>query len=201
MIIGVIVFSILFVLFVALGTLLLCDKGYFLISGYRTLSNEEKTQFVEKNNLKKTFLFYAMYCYAVALVTLVALIGACCNNMVTVFVSYLLFGAGTVAALIVLNATTTFKIVPLHQENVVLSNKKIEVEGKDEVESAPVVVEEVKVEEQPVVEEKPAPAKKPTTAKKSTSTKLRTGTKPATTKTTTKKATATKTATKENTEE
>lgn len=196
MIIGVIVFSILFVLFVALGTLLLCDKGYFLISGYRSLTEEEKTQFVEKNNLKKSFLFYAMYCFAVALVTLVALIGACCNNVVTVFVSYLLFGAGTVAALIVLNATTTFKIVPLHQENVVLSNKKIEVEGKEEVESAPVVVEETKVEEQPV-EEKPATAKK-TTAKKSTSAKLRTGT----TKTTTKKTTTkTKAENKGNTEE
>ena len=196
MIIGVIVFSILFVLFVALGTLLLCDKGYFLISGYRSLTEEEKTQFVEKNNLKKSFLFYAMYCFAVALVTLVALIGACCNNVVTVFVSYLLFGAGTVAALIVLNATTTFKIVPLHQENVVLSNKKIEVEGKEEVESAPVVVEETKVEEQQL-EEKPATVKK-TTAKKSTSAKLRTGT----TKTTTKKtATKTKAENKENTEE
>ena len=196
MIIGVIVFSILFVLFVALGTLLLCDKGYFLISGYRSLTEEEKTQFVEKNNLKKSFLFYAMYCFAVALVTLVALIGACCNNVVTVFVSYLLFGAGTVAALIVLNATTTFKIVPLHQENVVLSNKKIEVEGKEEVESAPVVVEETKVEEQPA-EEKPATVKK-TTAKKSTSAKLRTGT----TKTTTKKTTTkTKAENKENTEE
>ena len=196
MIIGVIVFSILFVLFVALGTLLLCDKGYFLISGYRSLTEEEKTQFVEKNNLKKSFLFYAMYCFAVALVTLVALIGACCNNMVTVFVSYLLFGAGTVAALIVLNATTTFKIVPLNQEHVVLSNKKIEVEGKEEVESAPVVVEETKVEEQPA-EEKPVTVKK-TTAKKSTSAKLRTGT----TKTTTKKTTTkTKAENKENTEE
>ncbi len=197
MIIGVIVFSILFVLFVALGTLLLCDKGYFLISGYRTLSNEEKTQFVEKNNLKKSFLFYAGYCYAVAIVTLIALIGACCNSMVTVFVSYLLFGAGTVASLIVLNATTAFKIVPLHQENVVLSNKKIEVEGKEEIESTPVVVEEVKVEEQPVVEENPAPVKK-TTTKKSTSAKLRTGTKSTTAKKTTTKS---KTETKENTEE
>ena len=188
MIIGVIVFSILFVLFVALGTLLLCDKGYFLISGYRSLTDEEKAQFVEKNNLKKSFLFYAVYCLAVAAVTLVALIGACCNNMTTVFVSYLLFGAGTVASLIVLNATTTFKIVPINQQNVVLSNKKIEVEGKEEVEDAPVVVEEVKEEVKPV-EEEPAPAKK-TTAKKATSAKLRTGTKTTTTKKTTTKAKA-----------
>ena len=195
MIRGVIVFSILFVLFVALGTLLLCDKGYFLISGYRSLKEEEKAQFVEKNNLKKSFLFYAVYCFAVAAVTLMALIGTCFESMATVFISYLLFGAGTVAALIVLNATTTFKIVPLHQENVVLSNKKIEVEGKEEVEEAPVVVEEVKVEEEAKVEETPKTTKKATTTKKSTSAKLRTGT---TTKKTTKKV---EPETKENTEE
>ena len=102
MVLGIIVFSLLFVVFVALGTLLLCNKGYFLISGYRSLSDANKELFKSKNNLKKVFEFYAYYCFAVAVITLVALVGACVESMVIIFISYLVFGAGTIAAKVVL---------------------------------------------------------------------------------------------------
>ena len=43
MLLGVIVFSLLFIVFVVFGTLLISGKGYVFISGYRNLTNEEKT--------------------------------------------------------------------------------------------------------------------------------------------------------------
>ena len=113
MVLGIIVFSLLFVVFVALGTLLLCNKGYFLISGYRSLSDANKELFKSKNNLKKVFEFYAYYCFAVAVITLVALVGACVESMVIIFISYLVFGAGTIAAMIVSNSSAVYKINPI----------------------------------------------------------------------------------------
>lgn len=201
MILGVIVFSLLFLVFVVFGTLLICGKGYFLISGYRNLTDEQKVEFVSKNNLKKVFAFYAYYCYAVAVVTLVALIGACVDSMVVIFVCYLLFGAGTIATMIVANANSAYKITPVNTDIVkstpviipeVPEAKKVEPKVEEKVEDK----EEEKVEKvEEKVAEKKAPAKKPatkSTTTKSTTTKSTTkstGTKSATTKKTTTKST------------
>ena len=178
MVLGIIVFSLLFVVFVALGTLLLCGKGYFLISGYRTLSDANKELFKSKNDLKKVFTFYAYYCYAVALVTLVALIGACVDSMVIIFISYLVFGAGTVAAMIIANSSAVYKINPIDVsiiKSTPVVNPTPEVAEKVEEKKAPAKkattkkaapsVEEAKEEKTEVAEEKKAPAKKPAAKK------------------------------------
>ena len=177
MVLGIIVFSLLFVVFVALGTLLLCNKGYFLISGYRSLSDANKELFKSKNNLKKVFEFYAYYCFAVAVITLVALVGACVESMVIIFISYLVFGAGTIAAMIVSNSSAVYKINPI-DVSIIKSTpvinpapetaEKVE-EKKVPAKKAPAKkteapAEEVKVEE-PAEAPKKAPAKKATTKK------------------------------------
>lgn len=194
MILGVIVFSLLFLVFVVFGTLLICGKGYFLISGYRNLTDEQKVEFVSKNNLKKVFAFYAYYCYAVAVVTLVALIGACVDSMVVIFVCYLLFGAGTIATMIVANANSTYKITPVNTD-IVKSTPVIIPEVPEAKKVEPKVEEKVEDKVEEKVTEKKAPAKKPatkSTTTKSTTTKSTTkstGTKSATTKKTTTKST------------
>lgn len=182
MVLGIIVFSLLFVVFVALGTLLLCGKGYFLISGYRALTDSNKELFKSKNNLKKVFEFYAYYCYAVALVTLLALIGACVNSMVIIFICYLVFGAGTIAAMIVSNSSAVYKINPIDvsiiKSSTPVANPTPEVAEKVEEKKAPAKkepakkaepkveeVKEEKVKEKTEATEKKAPAKKTTTKK------------------------------------
>ena len=200
MLLGVIVFSLLFIAFVVFGTLLLCGKGYFFISGYRSLNSVERVEFVSKNNLKRTFDFYAYYCFAVALITLVALVGVLLPNMIIIFVCYLVFGAGTVATLIVANVHS-FKVIPVGNE-VVKSTpvvtpeypeaKKVEAEPVvEKVEPAEEKVEPVveeKVEE--VKEEKPVEVKKPAPKKPATkSTTKKPPTKSTTTKSATKKTT------------
>lgn len=145
MLLGVIVFSLLFIVFVVFGTLLISGRGYVFISGYRNLTNEEKTEFVAKNNLKKIFSFYSYYCFGVAGVTLLALIGACCNSMVVIFVSYLLFGAGTIATLIIVNANSNYKIVPVNKENKIISKNSAQI--KPELMGATEVTLKVEKEE------------------------------------------------------
>jgi hypothetical protein len=185
---GIIVFSLLFIAFVVFGTLFAVGKCYFLLSGYKSLTEEQKKAFENQNNLKKAFMFYSVYCFAVALVTLVALIGACFGITEVAIICYVVSIAGTIATMIVLNSHDEFKIVPLKTEIVVKSTPVVE--PKEEVavkvelveEKPEVVVEQA--EEKPAV--KKAPAKKPAAAK--TTTKATT-TKKSTT-TTTKKAPA-----------
>lgn len=198
MILGVIVFSLLFVVFVVFGTLLICGKGYIFVSGYRGLTDEEKQEFVSKNNLKKIFSFYAYYCFAVAGVTLLALIGACCNSMVVIFISYLLFGAGTIATLIIVNVNSNFKMVPVVKDNKVVSNNTAQV--KPEHKTATEVNLTVEKEEEPAVENKAESAKEvetKTPAKRTTTKKGTTSS--AGTKKTSTKTTATKSSTKSKT--
>ena len=197
MLLGVIVFSLLFIVFVVFGTLLISGKGYVFISGYRNLTNEEKTEFVAKNNLKKIFSFYSYYCFGVAGVTLLALIGACCNSMVVIFVSYLLFGAGTIATLIIVNANSNYKIVPVNKENKIISKNSAQI--KPELMEATEVTLKVEKEEssndlEPNVEEKEEKAvENKTQNKKST-----TGTKKTPSKTSKTNSSAKKSTTKSN---
>lgn len=204
MVLGLIVFSMLFIVFVVFGTLLMCGKGYFLISGYRSLSNEKKIEFVNKNNLKKVFQFYAYYCFAVALVTLVALIGVLLDSMGTIFICYLIFGTGTIATMIILNTNSTYKIVPVENATIIKSEpvvlpereeaKKVEIiEDIDEKAVKEIIAE---VEEKETEKKVEAPAKKSTTKKSTTSTNT---TKPKTTSKSTTKSTVAKTTTKKNT--
>ena len=134
MILGVVVFSLLFVTFIVFGTLLMIKKGYWLVSGYKGLTDEEKKEFLEKNNINKLFYFYAIYCFSVAAILILALIGAILSNMVIIFITYLLFGAGTIASLIVVNFNPTFKVKPIEKKEVVITatEKKPE-EKKPEV--------------------------------------------------------------------
>lgn len=197
MLLGVIVFSLLFIVFVVFGTLLISGKGYVFISGYRNLTNEEKTEFVAKNNLKKIFSFYSYYCFGVAGVTLLALIGACCNSMVVIFVSYLLFGAGTIATLIIVNANSNYKIVPVNKENKIISKNSAQI--KPELMEATEVTLKFEKEEssndlEPNVEEKEENVvENKTQNKKST-----TGTKKTPSKTTKTNSSAKKSTTKSN---
>ena len=197
MLLGVIVFSLLFIVFVVFGTLLISGKGYVFISGYRNLNNKEKTEFVAKNNLKKIFSFYSYYCFGVAGVTLLALIGACCNSMVVIFVSYLLFGAGTIATLIIVNANSNYKIVPVNKENKIISKNSAQI--KPELMEATEVTLKVEKEEssndlEPNVEEKEENVvENKTQNKKST-----TGTKKTPSKTTKTNSSAKKSTTKSN---
>lgn len=191
MLLGIIVFSLLFVTFVVFGTLFVCNKGFFLVSGYRTLTAEQKKEFAEKNNLKKAFMFYAYYCYAVALVTLVALIGVIFSITEIVLVCYLVFGAGTIATMIISNNHDAYRIVPVSTETTVKStpvvapvqDEAVKVEPKTEEK----VVEEKKEEKVEEKAQKPATKKSTTTTKKSTTAK--TGTKTTATKSATKKST------------
>lgn len=197
MLLGVIVFSLLFIVFVVFGTLLISGKGYVFISGYRNLTNEEKTEFVAKNNLKKIFRFYSYYCFGVAGVTLLALIGACCNSMVVIFVSYLLFGAGTIATLIIVNANSNYKIVPVNKENKIISKNSAQI--KPELMEATEVTLKFEKEEssndlEPNVEEKEENVvENKTQNKKST-----TGTKKTPSKTSKTNSSAKKSTTKSN---
>lgn len=201
MVLGLIVFSMLFIVFVVFGTLLMCGKGYFLISGYKSLSNEKKIEFVNKNNLKKVFQFYAYYCFAVALVTLVALIGVLLDSMGTIFICYLIFGTGTIATMIILNTNSTYKIVPVEKDTIIKSEpvvlpereeaKKVEIiEDIDEKAVKEIIAE---VEEKETEKKVAEPAKKSTTKKSTTSTNTA---KPKTTSNT--KSTVAKTTTKKN---
>ena len=188
MILGIVVSSLLFLVFVVFGTLFICGKGYFFISGYRTLTDAQKELFVSKNNLKKVFTFYSYYCYAVALVTLVALVGVLVNSMVIIFVCYLVFSAGTVAAMIIVNANSAYKINPIDvsiMKSTPVVNpeqpkvEKVELDKVEEpapVKKAPAKTATPKTTEKPAeekveekVEEKPAEtnpvAKKPATKK------------------------------------
>lgn len=191
---GIIVFSLLFIAFVVFGTLFAVGKCYFLLSGYKKLTEEQKKTFENQNNLKKAFMFYAIYCFAVALVTLVALIGACFGVTEVAIVCYVVSIAGTIATMIVLNSHDEFKIVPIKTEVVVKSTPvvepKEEVAVKVEFAEEKVVVEPT--EEKPVA--KKAPAKKPA-ASKTTTTKTTTAKKSTTS--TTKKAPAKTTKTTE----
>lgn len=145
MILGVIVFSLLFITFIVFGTLLIIKKGYWLVSGYKTLTEEEKKEFLAKNDVNKLFYFYAYYCFAVAGILILALIGAAISNMIIIFISYLLFGAGTIASLIVVNFNPTFKIRPVEKKEVVIidAEKKSETSIKD-TEKKPEVIEVIK---------------------------------------------------------
>ena len=111
---------------------------------------------------------------AVAVITLVALVGACVESMVIIFVCYLVFGAGTVAAMIVSNSSTVYKVNPIDVsiiKSTPVVNPTPEVAEKVEEKKAPAkkapakkapAQEEAKVEEAPVEK---AAAKKTTTKK------------------------------------
>lgn len=197
MILGIVVSSLLFLVFVVFGTLFICGKGYFFISGYRTLTDAQKELFVSKNNLKKVFTFYSYYCYAVALVTLVALVGVLVNSMVIIFVCYLVFSAGTVAAMIIVNANSAYKINPIDVS--IMKSTPVVNPEQPKVEK----VELDKVEEPAPVKKTPAKKATPKTTEKPAEEKVEekveekpAETNPVAKKPATKKAPAKKTTTK-----